>query len=83
MHHAPRVVLLKLVEGFIVSVDSAFGYLVARLAACYWEVPALVRSWLSAHLAACSWEVPSLARSWLEIDGMKASILERLESGWV
>ena len=54
MLHAPRVVLLKLVEGFIVSVDSVSGYLVALLAACYWEVPALDRSRLEARLAACS-----------------------------
>ena len=33
-----------MVEGFIVSLDSVFSYLVAHLAACSWEIPSLACS---------------------------------------
>ena len=33
-----------MVEGFIVSLDLVFSYLVAHLAACSWEIPSLACS---------------------------------------
>ena len=41
VHHAPRVVLLKLVEGFIVSVDSVFFVPRHSSLAVFWGIPSL------------------------------------------